>query len=73
MAALKVRPVGRDLPGIDARHRNAVMSFVVSGLPIETFRPLFGLSDEALAERGVIRRRVDSTPGFPCRITLEDA
>jgi len=49
------------------------MSFVVSGLPIETFRPLFGLSDEALAERGVIRRRVDSTPGFPCRITLEDA
>jgi len=49
------------------------MSFVVSGLPIETFRPLFGLSDEALAKRGVIRRQVDSTPGFPCRITLEDA
>jgi hypothetical protein len=49
------------------------MSFVVSGLPIETFRPLFGLSDEALAERGIVRRTVDSIPGFPCRITLEDA
>jgi hypothetical protein len=49
------------------------MSFVVSGLPLEPFRPLFGLSDEALAERGVIRRQVDANPGFPCRITLEDA
>ena len=26
------------------------MSFVVTGLPVEPFRPLFGLSDEALAE-----------------------
>jgi hypothetical protein len=49
------------------------MSFIVSGLPVEPFRPLFGLSDAALAERGVIRRRVDANPGFPCRITLEDA
>ncbi len=49
------------------------MSFVISGLPLEPFRPLFGLSDEALAERGVIRRQVDANPGFPCRITLEDA
>jgi hypothetical protein len=49
------------------------MSFIVSGLPLEEFRPLFGLPDQALAERGVIRRRVDANPGFPCRITLEDA
>jgi hypothetical protein len=49
------------------------MSFVISGLPVEPFRPLFGLSDEALAERGVLRRRVDAKPGFPCRVTLEDA
>jgi hypothetical protein len=49
------------------------MSFVVSGLPVEPFRPLFGLSDEALAERGVIRRTVDAEVGFPCRIRLEDA
>jgi Protein of unknown function (DUF1203) len=49
------------------------MSFIVSGLPLEPFRPLFGLPDEALAERGVIRCQVDANPGFPCRITLEDA
>ena len=49
------------------------MPFQVSALPAEPFRPLFGLSDEALAERGVIRRTVDSPTGFPCRVTLEDA
>jgi len=49
------------------------MSYAVSGLPIETFRPLFGLSDEALAEHGVIRRVVDAPTGFPSRVELEDA
>jgi hypothetical protein len=49
------------------------MSYVVSGLPLEPFQPLFGLSDEALDEHGVIRYAVDANPGFPCRITLEDA
>jgi hypothetical protein len=49
------------------------MSFTVSGLPIETFRPLFGLDDAALAERGVLRRRVAAGDRAPCRITLEDA
>lgn len=48
------------------------MSFVVSGLPVDAFRPLFGLSDEALAEQGVIRRAVDAPAGFPCRVTLRD-
>ena len=49
------------------------MSFVVSGLPLEPFRPLFGLSDAALAERGVLRRTADADRGFPCRLTLADA
>ncbi|NWG91726.1 MAG: DUF1203 domain-containing protein [Parvularculaceae bacterium] len=49
------------------------MTFTVSGLEIEEFRPLFGLSDDALRARGVIRRRADAKPGFPCRVTLEDA
>jgi hypothetical protein len=52
---------------------SASQSYVVSGLPLEPFRPLFGLSDEALAERGVIRRVVDSPTGFPSRVELEDA
>jgi hypothetical protein len=49
------------------------MSFKIAGLPVDEFEPLFGLSDEALAARGVIRKIADATPGFPCRITLEDA
>ena len=49
------------------------MSYVITGLPVAEFEPLFGLSDETLAERGVIRRVATSKPGFPCRITLEDA
>jgi hypothetical protein len=49
------------------------MSYVVTGLSPEPFRHLFDLTDEALAERGVLRRQVDANPGFPCRVTLEDA
>ncbi len=49
------------------------MSYVITGLPLADFQPLFGLSDAALAERGVLRVRVTDKPGFPCRITLADA
>lgn len=49
------------------------MSFIVSGLPADPFRPLFGLSPEALAAQGVIRRTADAKPGFPCRVSLQDA
>ena len=46
--------------------------FVISGLDPAPFTGLYGLSDTALAERGVVRMAVDAMPGFPCRITLED-
>lgn len=49
------------------------MSYVVTGLPIDAFQPLFGLPDAELAERGIVRRMATTQPGFPCRITLEDA
>jgi hypothetical protein len=49
------------------------MSFVVTGLAADEFRPLFGLSDAALAERGVQRWRADADHGYPCRVTLRDA
>ncbi len=49
------------------------MGYVITGLDAAPFRPLFGLSDAALAEQGAVRRTVDAKPGFPCRITLEDA
>jgi hypothetical protein len=47
------------------------MSYVVRGLDPTPFRPLFGLSDEELAERGVVRMTV-SDPTFPCRVSLTD-
>ena len=49
------------------------MSFTVTGLEAKEFAPLFALSDEDLAERGIIRKTATSKPGFPCRVTLEDA
>ena len=49
------------------------MSFSISGLPAEEFQPLFAMSDEELKARGVIRKTADAKPGYPCRITLEDA
>lgn len=47
------------------------MSYVVRGLDPKPFEPLFGLSDEALAERGIVRMTVNS-PTFPCRVSLTD-
>lgn len=47
------------------------MSYVVRGLDPTPFRSLFGLSDEELAERGVVRMTV-TDPTFPCRVSLTD-
>lgn len=49
------------------------MGYRISGLPLSDFAPLFGLDDEALKARGALRVTADSKPGFPCRVTLEDA
>jgi hypothetical protein len=49
------------------------MSYIVTGLPLEDFRPLFGLSEADLAARGILRYTADQPVGFPCRVTLEDA
>lgn len=48
------------------------MSFIVSGLAADEFRPLFGLSDAELADRGARRMAVTEPLGFPCRISLAD-
>jgi hypothetical protein len=47
------------------------VSYRIKGLDPAPYRPLFGLSDEELAGRGVVRMTVNS-PTFPCRITLRD-
>jgi hypothetical protein len=49
------------------------MSFIINGLDPKEFRPLYDLDDAALAARGVIAKAANSKPGFPCRISLEDA
>ncbi len=49
------------------------MSFTISGLNVDEFQPLFAQSDDELAERGIVRKTADMQPGYPCRVTLEDA
>ncbi len=48
------------------------MDYAISGLPLHPFQPLFGLDDASLHAHGVRRVTADG-PGYPCRITLEDA
>lgn len=49
------------------------MSFQIHALPESAFAPLFALSDAELATRRARRMVVDAHPGFPCRVSLEDA
>jgi hypothetical protein len=49
------------------------MGFRISALDVGRFTHLFGLDDEALQQQGVQRRVVDNKPGYPCRVSLEDA
>ena len=49
------------------------MSFRIVALPLAPFAPLFALSDDELRHRGALRTRADHSPGFPCRVSLEDA
>jgi hypothetical protein len=50
-----------------------VPHFTVRGLSPEPFQALFDLSDEALEKRRARRLIADSKPGFPCRVSLQDA
>jgi hypothetical protein len=49
------------------------MSFQINPLPNSQFEGLFDLSDEELKNRSAKRVVADSTPGFPCRVSLADA
>jgi hypothetical protein len=48
------------------------MTYAINGLDPAPYAPLFGLDDEQLAARGVVRMTVDN-PNFPCRVSLRDA
>ena len=49
------------------------MGFQISALDVDLFSHLFGVDDEVLAQSGVKRVVVDEDPGYPCRVSLEDA
>ena len=49
------------------------MSFRFKGLHAEQFSTLAALSDAELEARGFRRMIADEKPGFPCRVSLEDA
>lgn len=49
------------------------MTYRIEGLPGDAYKELLGLDGEALARRNARRVTADSRPGFPCRVTLEDA
>jgi hypothetical protein len=49
------------------------MSFQITGLPLSQFSSLFALSDDELTRQGAVRVTADKQPGFPCRVSLQDA
>lgn len=49
------------------------MAYKFRGLAPEPFRALAALDDEALAARGMRRMIANAKPGFPCRVSLQDA
>ena len=47
--------------------------FQFVALPTENFSHLFSMNDAELESHGAKRMIVDSHPGYPCRVSLEDA
>lgn len=49
------------------------MSYQVHALDPAQFAPFWEMTDEELAEHGAVKQIVNSKPGTPCRISLQDA
>ena len=49
------------------------MNYQISPLPLSEFQHLINADDAELAQEGVVRLPADSKPGYPCRISLQDA
>ena len=52
---------------------NQPVNFRISGLSPEPFTSFFSMDEAELSRRGARRMIVDEKPGFPCRVSLEDA
>lgn len=53
-------------------NESGIMTYKITGLDPAPYRPLFGLADYELEERGAVRMRVTEKPSFPCRVSLTD-
>lgn len=49
------------------------MTYRIEGVRREDYSGLLGLAEGELARHGARRVTANSKPGFPCRVTLEDA
>ena len=49
------------------------MTFQIRALPAGQFAHLTQLSDAELAAQNIHKRVVDANPGYPCRVSLQDA
>ena len=49
------------------------IKFQIKALRDTEFSNLFELNDLELAKLGALRMTVDKSPGFPCRVSLQDA
>ncbi|MEM6379803.1 MAG: DUF1203 domain-containing protein [Bacteroidota bacterium] len=48
-------------------------NFIISGIQQKEIQHLFDLDEQALKARGITKIVVDEKPGYPCRLSLEDA
>ncbi len=48
-------------------------NFQITAIDATKVSHLFAMNDEQLAQMDAVRQTVDSKPGFPCRVSLEDA
>jgi hypothetical protein len=53
--------------------KDSAMTYSITGLPIEPFLPLIGLSERELTARHIVRVTADAPSKYPCRVLLEDA
>jgi len=49
------------------------IDFKILALPKIMFEPFFSMSEDDLRQRNAVWIEVDAHPGFPCRVSLEDA
>ncbi len=50
-----------------------MQGFQLSGIEYQQFEPFFSLDDDQLKALGIVRQLATESPGFPCRVSLQDA